>query len=893
MTKITRKRIWPVSLVATLGVIAMLAILAAVMWPTGAAQAQGLPPAFPPGKPTGLTATVDGATQISLSWTHVGLAADRYDVERKSGGGAFANVGMPTTTSFMDSGLTASTDYIYRVRAVNAAGDGSWSDEMTGTTMVAGTPGTTTPTGTMLESSSTSGGVGIQLTLTIVAAGMEDLHAGDRIEIYLEDDYSVPDSISTSDVYFRVPGGSVGQNNGGRVNAADVSIDDSDHFTPDKDDWAIAILVPDMDPRDDEFGYPVGNQDLVVVIEKDAGIKNPTEQGTHSNGYSILTGGESDNDGPEVTLDVLNTWAKISLSASDGGRGKEVTVTGSGFNNGTEAEVFVLVAPAVDEDATPAVMAPSCETIVDDGDSLGTAGVGSDDKFAVAFTVHQDEFDAGKVNYICAVDSEAGDPRLAMAVKTFDLTASVSIDPTSAASGEEVTLKARDFGGPLTEISLGADHTWTNNDVDDDHFKVKEIDKDDYTFDLPGGLSKSIQVAAKRVVDGKTTRKTTSLSVTPSSLSLSSTEVVPNETIIISGKGFSEDKKIMVSEIKIDGKALVVDEAGTEGSGSSRYVETTSDGEFTVTVTVWHDGAGNPALDDDEYTIKVTDETGFEGKATITIKEPTVSVSPKIASPRDYITISGENWPASNSDDDNEVNIEVDGKNRSANIDSTGRFNYQYQLSAGIGIGDEHDVVVTFDDGDGGDIEEETTFAVPSSNVTITPAAAAPGEMISLEITGMPIYEKVDRVVIDGGNRLSGSANNTDSEGNVMITGILIPYADPGFYPVRIDIGNETAVVQLEILAEPRAAGVAAALPGALEDLSDNLVVVWHFNTTSKVWTFYDPRPEAAEFNTLTELAGGQAYQVLVSADVTNVVLNGKTRNLTCSGDNCWNQLVW
>ena len=101
----------------------------------------------------------------------------------------------------------------------------------------------------------------------------------------------------------------------------------------------------------------------------------------------------------------------------------------------------------------------------------------------------------------------------------------------------------------------------------------------------------------------------------------------------------------------------------------------------------------------------------------------------------------------------------------------------QYQLSSGIGIGDEHDVVVTFDGGttpggaDRGDIEEEATFAVPSSNVVITPAAAAPGETISLEITGMPIYEQVDSVMIDGGNRLSGTAINTDSEGNVTIEG--------------------------------------------------------------------------------------------------------------------------
>ena len=46
-----------------------------------------------------------------------------------------------------------------------------------------------------------------------------------------------------------------------------------------------------------------------------------------------------------------------------------------------------------------------CQQIVDAGDSLGTDGVDSNDKFEVEFTVHQDEFDAGEANYICAADN--------------------------------------------------------------------------------------------------------------------------------------------------------------------------------------------------------------------------------------------------------------------------------------------------------------------------------------------------------------------------------------------------------------------------------------------------------------------------------------------------------
>ena len=95
-----------------------------------------------------------------------------------------------------------------------------------------------------------------------------------------------------------------------------------------------------------------------------------------------------------------------------------------------------------------------CQQIVDDGDSLGTDGVGSNDKFEVEFTVHQDEFDAGEVNYICAADNESPSNRLASAVKVFDVTPSLTISPDSVSSGEEVTLKPRDFEDATAEEPL-------------------------------------------------------------------------------------------------------------------------------------------------------------------------------------------------------------------------------------------------------------------------------------------------------------------------------------------------------------------------------------------------------------------------------------------------------
>ena len=708
-------------------------------------------------------------------------------------------------------------------------------------------------------------------------------------------------------------------NDGGRVYATDpIDVDDGDHFGG-NDDWSIRVYVPDMNTSDDADGFqwPDMGQTVTLVFTKAAGIKNPTEAGVHSAAYRVLDAdGDANGDGTSdvnsdsaergrITLPTSETEAQVSLSDEDAGRGTEITGTGTGFNNGTGAKVYVLVADTAPE---------SCEALVANSaaESLGEASVGSDDKFVVTFTVHQDEFDAGPVNHICAVDSEAGNPRFSSDVDTFDLEPSVTVSPYSANFGDEVTVKPRDFMRDISSISLGPRHSWLASEADSNgkcmtgydageeradmtvRFCLNEIDGSDFVFDLPGGLDERVQIAvtdADASDDYSGDTKRIYMGVVASSLELSQTEVAPNASIIIiSGSDFTENSTILVSDITIDDEPLVVDDAGTEGSGAARHVKVTSSGEFSATVRVWTDASSsnNPTLDDGTYTIEVVDQGGFEGEVDITILEPTVTVAPETASPRDFIVISGTNWPISTADQDNSVTIEVDGRTRNADIGSTGRFRYEYQFRSTIKIGDEHDVTVIFEDGRD-DIEEETSFNVTPAHLTITPASAGPGQTISVGIEGMPPYTLVAEVRIDGGNRNV----NTDREGNATVTDILVPFLDPGFYPVEVKVGNETRVAQLEVLPEATVTGVAATLPDAVSDLGDNLDAIFHFNNQSKEWTFYDPRPEFADLNTLTELHGGQPYWVLVKDSQEDVDWNGRLVSFTCAGGDCWNLEIW
>ena len=811
------------------------------------------------------------------------------------------NVDSDTRMAIIE-GLSANTTYRVEV-AANSDGSG----DLQYASMTARTMDATSVSGSTVKvegfSNSPSGKANITLKFTVDGT----LPTGSKVVIFLEDDFQVPASIPNSTVFFTSDGTGSG---GSPVYTTLIEVDDGDYNHVGDDGWSIAITVPDMDTRSsDERGSSPNRFDkddvVTLRVTEAAGIKNDSEAGKYAIGYQILTPQEDIKDDVVQPLDQdaddgdekLVVLAKVALSDENNKRDYELNIVGSGLNSGRTATAYVLM------DYDESTM-PSCGDVIDDGESVGSAVVGSDHTTVVVDTVTTDNYSAGKTNYICMQDDNSP-MRKMTTVKPFEMQASIAASPAEVSSGDEVTVAIRDFRGfdsdmEVTKVSLAGDKVWTpGGDENAFDVDVRASDKE-LTFEMPGGVSGSVEISVDITVDGesKPTSKQATITVNPSGLMLSKSEVAPNESIVISGSGFSKSAKIFAYMIEIDGKMLDVDEAGTEGTGDNEHVVTTSSGQFTATVNIWHDGAGNPALDADTYTIKITDENGYEGETTITILEPTVMVTPQVAGPRDYILITGANWPVTTSDDDNDVTIMVDDKTRSASIDSTGRFNYEYQLSGGIDIGAEHDIVVSFTTlPDIGGIEETITFSVPSSNVVITPPAAAPGQIIQLELSGMPIYERVNEVVIDGGNRLGGTAVNTDSEGDVTVTGIVIPFADPGFYPVKIVVGTggsaETAIVQLEILAESSVRGAASSLPEAVMDLGDSVVRIFHFNTRSKVWTFYDPREEFEGLNTLTELAAGQPYSILVSENVENVVLNGRTRDLTCVGGDCWNQLVW
>ena len=476
------------------------------------------------GTPTNLTAT-PGVGAVYLDWTPPANAEYHFvawlPVDAVAGDFRIRPVGAEGTATI--AGLTPGRTYFFTV----IAGRWEWSAADFGAKWSGWSPWVTAPALSVpleadptsipgvadrIESSSTSANATVKLTLTIGNLP-RDMEAGSSIELYLEDDFNVPDSIDQDSVYFAVTNPRTAATNyGARVYATDpIEIDTDDHYGG-NDDWAIQVFLPDFNTGDDFDGFqgPMQGQTLQLVILKSAGIKNPSEEGSHSVGYSVLGLTADANDGPAVNLnDVANsgaplrTLAKISLSDEDNTRGYELTVTGSGFNNGTSAAVHVLHAPDpypawwdstncaemnaivgqsgtnVDAegrgycrpwarlDATQQAKvrevfllgdgvaeATFCRHIILGGHRVGIASVGSDDTVAVEFEVTVPPFGPGNTNYLCMVDGEGRFS--ATDVERFHLEPTMTITPDNPGPRDYLTITGTDWpaGNLDGEVSM-------------------------------------------------------------------------------------------------------------------------------------------------------------------------------------------------------------------------------------------------------------------------------------------------------------------------------------------------------------------------------------------------------------------------------------------------------
>lgn len=794
-------------------------------------------------------------------------------------------------------------------------------------------PGRNSGDSAIASTTTARGDVQVQLTVTRLPI---DMPAGSSIVLFLENDYFVPDPIGLRSTWFTVsgvgePGRDVVSQPGRHYPTDQIEVDQDDYYVDsddnddgDDDDRSIRVYLPDLSPGTSEttqgFQGAVAGQTLRLTFHKSAGIKNPSKAGAWPIGYAVLGPDDSVPSAPTYRLEnLLRTYAKLSLTSDDHARGKTVVATGSGFPEaGTNArlyvkhyitagrhpggdEVFILGssgdpnAARRNDDPNGAIMTPeeTCADIIATGQEVGSALIGSDNRVEVEFQVNNPPFLPGDGNLLCMADGN--DNTSAADVEHMNLDPCIRVTPEAVNAGQTVTVTAVDYPAraAFRWIEVQGQRVDANSPT-----TIGNNGKGSATFTMPGNISGRVSVracwggilnAAGNVVgcDAESAR----IEVTASQLTLSKATVRPNESIVIRGSGFGTEtgRDNDLESITIDNAPMVLGSADNIAD-----ISVSNSGQFSTTVVVWSNAGNNPVLTPGTHTIKVEGKGGFTSTATITVVDPTVSVSPPVVGPREYVVISGADWPVENRDggDITDVNVEISGggittDTERGKLNANGDWSIRYRVPGDVGIPSTLTVKATY--GQSQDIVKLGTFSIPSADLTLTPSSTAPGADIVLNAGGLAPFESNIEVKIGSREVAVPTGATSNRAGDINNLVVKVPALDAGVYTVQLKVGATVAITELTVLEHTVG---STGLRDGLAPLGNNLVRVFYYNNPTKMWLFNDPRPDFDDLNTLTTLANGQPYWVLVR-ESTSVTLNGRAHRLTCLEGDCWNIIVW
>ena len=294
----------------------------------------------------------------------------------------------------------------------------------------------------------------------------------------------------------------------------------------------FTITIPDMDPTDDGVGGIGAGASVTVIVLSSAGFTNPTE--AHAAGSDAV--GVYTNKGTDLQTYKLPVPLVLTLSAYNGNRNKAVTVVGKGFKNGTTADIWLDFNGDGMQDPTKGEI-----TLVN------AVPVGSDDTFTSTFTVTVPPFmviGASGTNYINAIDGENNSMGMGqgkdMMPPKFRVDGLMSISPTSAGIGDDVSLSFDDWPSGATDYSLtigGVDHkdAYSNGKV-----TIKP--------NTPTGVQVLHYKSLK--ADGSTLEDDTqNITITGADVDITPSSAVPNQTVTIVGRGFTEGSNIVAIQI--------------------------------------------------------------------------------------------------------------------------------------------------------------------------------------------------------------------------------------------------------------------------------------------------------------------------------------------------------
>ena len=665
----------------------------------------------------------------------------------------------------------------------------------------------------VIDKTEATAGVKVQVKAALSA------QVGNEIVLNLKS-FGIPETIATTNVLL---------NDGENIaNPTDVDVDG--------DNVVIVFGKFDNDALNNEDvnvlaatdGVP--DETLTVTLTSRAGITNPEKAGNYW--ITVDSKDAHDDDGDAVDARRRVTIVRsLAISPKSAGKGTEVTVTGKGFANGS-VSVFRDM---------------NTNNLFDTGDVVLGEAQSSKGKFTFVTR------DIKVASTIQAIDI---DGNLAPEGKAFTLKESIKVTPTDVFPDQEITIELVDWAvGEVDQVRFGGTGATIENDrlvpargspdESGETFKVK----------VPVG-SRLGSLKVEALVNGSSKASAT-ITVKAQELSISPTSAVQGQEITITGTGFGGDKRI---------------DSLTFGGGTNVYADTAtsgrpvadSNGNVTITATVPNDVAAG------DREVKVTAENNRSGTASLTVPKAVLTASPDTGLRGTMVMVTGTGFPANDliqvQYDDFRTND--DGTPRTvttANSDSTGNFSAEFEVPSYARIGQTQKITaapqLTEDDIDPVKVDHST----PKPTMTLSPAKASPGQRITVSGASFAGYAPVAELMVSNRDIKPVPTPETDRDGSITMTGILVPQLDAGSYIVKIDIGGEKVTRFLEVTDEP----VSTDPADVFEPIENVLTVVWRYDNAAASWASYSPTAPAA-LNDLAMVTTDTIVWIQVSAAVAD-----------------------
>ena len=656
----------------------------------------------------------------------------------------------------------------------------------------------------------------------------------------------------------------------------------------------VRLAVPDM--ADDEGNQHINmNAVVTVVFQQGSGIMNPTE----AEDYEIWHAVNNDANIEDNLLGMVVLPVVVSLSGDGGKRGTSVTAVAKGVEGG-EAVLFwldtetAMAGGSKTANAPDGVYDPNTEAV------LCRATAESNDTATCVFEVQNPPFAPGMMLWVNVQDSEgrrvgplsvAKDGKVGIkgAVSggyMWDTLPGLAMHPINEA---EVKLDARVTIKP-SEVNIGDTVTvsmfdYASGSIHDGEIKIGGVELDltapgldirtrtsegagqrSFTFVIPATVVKNRGTDQEQVtpiplgkvrVDVNVPKGAgdntgdTNITIAGATVTLSQPNILGNQTLSISGSGFSgrgagNNRCIEQGDVLINNVAVEIIEL--EDSGQCRdKIELTSSGTFTLTVLLRRENGTipDPLQTGGTHTVVITDNKGVEGRTSIEIPDRTLDVNPKTARPRTAVTVSGRNFVADNPDGSSvavDLKYDCGGNVRrtvSAEPDASGNFEETLRVPDDCGIPSTNTITATVVIDGTETTTETTTHDIPEAEVQVAPNQGAIGSEITITGEGFRTFEGVSSIELGTKNVLGARVFYTDRDGKLDIGPFLVPGIDPGTYALVVGVGEAeertTASVNYTVIDEGLPQRAPVAVLEGLEPLGEKLIRVFRFNNATKM----------------------------------------------------------